>query len=102
MQTEDIIEEIIITVPWYRHLLSSEDWVVLGLLATALTFAILAWRQRQGKPWIGWLLVLTSAPAALSFFAPIDSDDTSAFSLLLTIDTLEYLALWLWFAGPFL
>jgi hypothetical protein len=102
MQTEDIIEEIIATVPWYKLLLSSEDWVVLGLLATTLTFAIFAWRQRQGKPWIGWLLVLTSAPAALSFFAPLGSDDTSAFSLLLTIDTRESLTLWLWFAGPYL
>jgi len=103
MQTEEIIEEVIVSgLPWYGRLLSTEDWVVLAILATALTFGVLAWRQRQGKPWIGWMLVLTSIPAAFSFFAPY-ARDTSPLSALLTSDVPMYLMyLKLQIAGPYL
>lgn len=47
MQTEEYLEEIIVLdSPWY-NILSTEDWVVLAIAASALTLGLLAWRQLQ-------------------------------------------------------
>jgi hypothetical protein len=44
MQTEESVEEIIITGLW-----SSDDWAILALLATTLTLGFLKWRRGFGN-----------------------------------------------------
>lgn len=49
MQTEEIIEEVIVLDrPWYS-LLCTEDSVVLAITAVALALGFLAWRRLQGE-----------------------------------------------------
>lgn len=86
MQDEHPIEEIVIgRLPWYQQLLSSEDWVLLTICGVAVIFGLLALRQRHGKPWIGWFLVLTSIPALFSLFQSF-MREVSPLSVLLSPD----------------
>ncbi len=49
MESEETLEEIVVTgARWYR-LLSSDDWVAIALLATGLMIAFLVWRRRTGN-----------------------------------------------------
>ena len=49
MESEEVIEEIIVSVgPWYSYF-STEEWVVLAVSIGATVLGVLAWRRLQEK-----------------------------------------------------